>query len=445
MLIEPQFRSADADRIWRLDARLRRMLAFEAGLAAAQAKAGLIPEAAAARIAEACAAPCPGDDDAFRLAATAGNPAIPFVARLTAQVAAAAPEAAAHVHRGATSQDVIDTAMVLGLAEIAAALDTTLREAMRALAALASSHATTPIAARTLLQQATPITFGLKAAQWLAALDRARRGVAALRGDAFAVQLGGATGTLAGMGAAGPAIRAGLARRLGLADPGQCWHTIRDRVLAIGAAFAAVAGAAAKIAGDVELLMQSEVGELRERAEPGRGGSSAMPHKRNPVDPLVPVAILPVVGGLVAALATSQAHAHERAAGAWHAEWIVLPQLSALTLAAAERLAALVAGLEVDTARMAANLELHRGLLAAEALAAALAAKLGRADAHRLVEMLSARVRDGHGDLAALAAAEPAVVAAIDAESLRVVFAHAGPLASAAAEARRLIDRHRPE
>lgn len=441
MLIETQFRSAAADAIWRLEARLQRMLAFEAALAAAQAECDLIPADAASTITAVCATQQAEDVAAFDEAATAGNPAIPFVKRLTARVATRDAQAARYVHFGATSQDVIDTAMVIGLATTARGIEVRLDASIDALAALARRHARTPIAARTLLQQATPITFGLKAAQWRAALQRARVGLAALHRDALAVQLGGATGTLATMAPRGPAIRAALARRLDLADPGLCWHTIRDRILAIATAFAMVAGAAAKIAGDITLLMQTEIGELRERAEAGRGGSSAMPHKRNPVDPLVPIAVLPIIAGLVSSLVATQAQAHERAAGAWHAEWIALPQLSALTLAATERLADLIAGIEVDETRMAANLALHRGALATEALAAELATRLGRAEAHRLVESLVARSQAERCDLATLAAAEPLITGALDGDRLRAIFTYAGPVAAAAAELDRLLAR----
>lgn len=443
MLIEPQFRSATADRIWSLDERLRRMLAFEAALASAQAECGLVPAGAATRIAEACAEPRAEDTAAYREAAEAGNPAIPFVKRLTAAVAARDDEAARFVHLGATSQDVIDTALVLGLGDVAAAAVASLSTTMQALRGLAETHRRTPIAARTLLQQATPITFGLKAAQWLAAVDRARQHLAGLQADAFAVQLGGATGTLSTLGIAGAAVRAGLARRLGLADPHLCWHAIRDRPLAIGAAFAAAAGSAAKIAGDVLLMMQSELGEMRERGGPNRGGSSAMPHKRNPVDALAPAAILPAVAGLLSTLVATQAQAHERAAGAWHAEWIVLPQLSALTLAAIERLDLLVAGLEVDTGRMAANLALHRGVLAAEPLAAALSPAIGRAAAHRLVEELSARALSQAVPFGDLVRATPVIARALEPTRIEAILAYAEPIDAAAAEVQRLLDRHR--
>ena len=439
MQLPPQFRADAADRVWSAGARLARFAAFESALAAAEAEAGAIPEAAAMAIARVCAAPLADPDAVFRDAGVAGNPAIPFVARLGEAVAAADPEAARFVHHGATSQDLIDSADQLALAELARAIEAALVAASAGLAALATRHASTPVAARTLLQQAAPITFGLKAATWRAGLESARRRLAGVRAGDLAVQLGGATGSGAVLGAKLPAVRSGLARRLGLADPGFCWHVVRDRVLAAGAALAGVTGAAAKLAGDVVLLMQPEIGEVFERAGPGRGGSSAMPHKRNPVDALVPVAALPAAAGHLAALAAAQAHEHERAAGAWHAEWLALPALSTLALAAAERARDLVAGLEIDAERMARNLELQRGLLASEALAAALAQRIGRADAHASVERLSRRAVAERASLAELAAADAGVAAALEPAVLAEVFGHGAAIVAATDETRRLL------
>lgn len=432
MLTEPQFRSALGDRVWSGEARLARMAAFEAALAGAQAAAGLVPGAAAEVIDSVCAGTVADANTIYDAAREAGNPAIPFVNALTAAVGAVDGSAAGFVHYGATSQDLIDTAHMLALAEIADGLDDILAGVVADLRALALAHAETPMAARTLLQQAAPITFGLQAALWAVAVSRARARLGAVRREEMAVQLGGATGSLAVMSGRGAAIRADLGVRLGLADPGFCWHVVRDRVLGVAAALVGVVAAAAKVAGDVMLAMQSEVGELDSA---GRGGSSALPHKRNPVDSLLPAAALPVAAGHLAALAAAQAHPHQRAAGQWHAEWAVLPALSSLALAAGERLAELVAGLEVDSRRMAANLALTRGALAGEALAAALAGPLGRQAAHALVADLAAR----GGDFAAAARAEAQISAQLDDSSLADILSHRRPLAAAAAEARRLV------
>jgi 3-carboxy-cis,cis-muconate cycloisomerase len=447
MLLDPQFRTAETDALWSPAARLRRMLAFEGALALAQAELGLLDPGAAQAVAGLCAdlqatelqAGDALDADAlFAEAATAGNPAIPFVRALTRAAAARSPAAADAVHLGATSQDVLDTATMLALADALDLVRAELSAAADAAARLAARHADTPIAGRTLLQQATPVTFGYKAAVWAAALDRAAEG-AARAGDQAAVQLGGAVGTLPAFGARGADLRAALARRLGLADPGLCWHVLRDRVFAAGTALALACGAAAKVARDVQLLMQAEVAEAAEGQAEGKGGSSAMPHKRNPVDTLVPVAAAQAASGLLAALAPSLAAEHERPAGAWHAEWLVLPQLSTLAHAAARAVRRALDGLEVDPAAMARNLDAHRGLLAAEALASALSPALGRARAKELVERLARRARDEGAHLRALAEAEDEIRAALPPAALDRVFSHADAVEAAAAEARRIL------
>lgn len=436
MLIEPQFRSPEADRIWRVPERLKRFAAFEAELAAAQAEAGIVPEVAAAAIARVCAA-APVDGVVFDEAARAGNPAIPFVKRLTQAVAAADVAASRWVHFGATSQDVIDSANMMALAALADHLDGVLARAIVGLRDLATAHAETPIAARTVMQQATPITFGLKAALWMTGLTRAREGLASARARDMAVQLGGATGTLGALAGKGPAVRASLARRLKLADPGSCWHAERSRLIAIAGAFVVAVAAAAKVAGDVILLMQSEIGEVAEGAAAGKGGSTAMPHKRNPVDTLVPIAVLPQVAATAASLA--QVHAHERAAGAWHGEWSALSTLTTLSCGAIERTADLIAGLTIDGARMKRNLEMYRGLLAAEELAAALGEALGRAGAQDRVESLAKRAIAEHGDFAALVRADQTITKGLGAARLDEILHYVKPIAAAAAEARRLL------
>lgn len=435
MLLEPQFRTAEIDALWSAEARIGRMLTFEAELALAQAELGAIPAAAAAAIARCCREAGLDADAILAAASGAGNPAIPFVKALTAAVADRAPEAAPFLHHGSTSQDVIDSAAMMA---VAAAIDLVRRDlaaAADALAALALAHAGTPIAGRTLLQQATPVTFGYKAALWCVALDRAAEGLAAARNEA-AVQIGGAVGTLGSMGDQGPALRAALARRLGLADPGFCWHVVRDRVLRIGTAFAASCGAAAKVGRDVQLLMQTEIAEA---VEPSPGGSTALPHKRNPVDSLVAVAAAQAAGGLLAGLAPSLIVEHERAAGAWHAEWTLLPALSTLAHAAAAAIRRVAEGMTVDPAAMRASIDARGGLLAAEALSAALIPALGRAEGQKLVESLARAVAAGKGDLRSLAEADARVTAAVPPARMDAIFAYEGAVAAAAAEARRLV------
>jgi len=268
--------------------------------------------------------------------------------------------------------------------------------AAAAAAVLARAHRDTPMAGRTLLQQAVPITFGLKAAGWLAGLAEARAGLARVPLHA---QLGGAAGTLASLGDAGPRVLAAYAEELGLAEPVLPWHTNRVRPAELASALAIASGAVAKTAQDVVLLAQTEVGEVLEAAS---GGSSAMPHKRNPVAAVSALACARQAPGLAATLLGAMAHEHERAAGAWQAEWQALPALLATTGSAASWLRACLEGLEVDTGRMRANLDLTGGALMAERVAASLAPDRGRREAHRAVAEVLAR----GGDLRELASEE---------------------------------------
>jgi 3-carboxy-cis,cis-muconate cycloisomerase len=328
---------AVSDRAW-LDA----MLAFEAGLARAQATAGLIGDADADAIAAACAEPLdPADVGAG--AGEIGNPAGPLVAALKARTDAP-------VHNGATSQDVIDTAAMLVTREALRAIAEDLDGAARAAERLARAHRDTPMIGRTLLQQAVPTTFGLKAAGWMAGLDEARAGLARVR---LSVQLGGAAGTLAAMGEVGPLVLSHLARELALEEPVLPWHTLRGRIGELAGALGVAAGAVAKPARDVTLLAQTEVGEVREAVS---GGSTSMPHKRNPVAAIAALGCALPVPGLVAALLAAMVQEHERAAGAWHAEWRPLTDLLVAVGSAAAWLRVSLDGLEVDAERMRARL-----------------------------------------------------------------------------------------
>lgn len=431
MIIEPQFRTPTADRLFSAEARIGRMVAFEVALAEAEAAIGLIPHEAATAIAKA-ARTLPLDADAIEAAAAqAGNPAIPLVAALTAAVASVDDQAAGHVHKGATSQDVLDTATMLAMRATVEAMEARLDPLIARLADLATTHARTPMAGRTLMQQATPITFGFKVATWRAGLVRARTRLAGLTEDVLAVQFGGATGTLATLGTSGPAVRAGLAQRLGLADPGTAWHGDRSRILDLAATFVALIGAAAKLARDVMLMMQTEVGELAER---GAGGSSAMPHKRNPVAALIAPAALGPASGLLAAIAGGLAQEHERAIGGWHAEWIALPTIATLTLAAIDRTADLVDRLEVDADAMRANLDRLGGLLGSEALSAAIAETEGRTRARRLVDAAVERSRLEGRAFAAIVAEDPAI-GAILGDRVTAILAHRDAIEAAAAAA----------
>lgn len=381
------FTSQAIDDLFTASAQLRAMLAFEAALARAQAVVGVVPAAAAASIAAVCAE---ADWDLAQLAQQtqlAGNPAIPLVAALRRRVAARDAEAANYVHLGATSQDVLDTALLL---QVRLALTHIRQEAsalQEALAALAAKHRDTLLSGRTLLQQARPITFGYKVAGWLDALIRANQRVAQRQEAALVLQFGGAVGTLATLGEVGPTIAGELAHELGLALPLLPWHGQRDRLADLAAALGILTGTLGKLGHDLILLMQTEVGEVAEGAAPGKGGSSAMPHKRNPVAATFLTAIAGRTPALVSTLLVAlPLHEHERAAGAWHAEWEVLPELLRLTAAALRHANDLISGLEVYPERMQHNLDLTHGLLFAEDATAALAPHLGKAAATQLVE-----------------------------------------------------------
>ena len=343
---------------------LQAMLDVEAALARAEAAVGLVPADDAESIMRACRAE---DFDPAALgaeAAASGNPVVPLARALAERVGGSA---ARHVHRGATSQDVLDTALVLVARRALEPLREDLLGAAEAAAALARAHRSTPMAGRTLLQHAVPVTFGLVAAGWANGLGEAVDRLATAEA-ALAVQLGGASGTLAALGYQGPAVLDRLAHELGLPEPVLPWHTDRGRIAGLAGALGAAVGAVAKPAGDVVLLAQTEVGEVREAAE-GRGGSSAMPHKRNPVAAISARACARQAPGLVATLLASMDHEHQRAAGAWQAEWRPLTELLRSTGSAAAWLRDSLECLEADPAAMRANLDRTGGLVLAERVA----------------------------------------------------------------------------
>ena len=428
------------------EAWLRAMLDTEAALARALERAGLAPAGAGAAVTAAAS----GTFDAGeigRQAASTGNPVPGLVAALRKAVPA---EAADTVHRGATSQDIIDTAAMLLARSALAALAADLAAAAGGCAGLAAAHRDTVMAGRTLLQQAVPVTFGLVAAGWLTSLDEAGETVARVRGERLAVQFGGAAGTLASLGADGPAVARLLAAELGLAVPVLPWHTDRSRILAVAAACAGASAALAKIARDVTLLAQSEVGEVREGGGPGgerRGGSSAMPHKQNPVAAIAVLGCTRRVPGLVATLIAAGEQEHQRAAGAWHAEWETFADLLRVTGSAASWGADLTAGLVVDPARMRANLAASHGLPLAERVSGLLAPALGRSAAHDLVARASADAAAVGGTLRESLLGEPELAsrvhgAGITGAQIDAALDPAGYLGSAAAFTDAALDAH---
>ncbi len=385
-LLAPLFGSPAMEAVWSDEAAVVAMLHFEAVLAAAESEAGVVPASAVAPITAGCKR---SEIDMTALAdaaAVAGNTAIPLVKMLTAKVEQSDPEAAKWVHYGATSQDVMDTGLVLQLREGFKVIEADLGRAMAATATLAKIHRDTPMAGRTWLQQALPITFGLKMAGTLDALMRHRDRLAEARPRILALQFGGAAGTLASLGDKGPEVARLLAARLNLSLPDTPWHGQRDRILEAASLMAGLAATSAKVARDVALMMQTEVGEVLEPAAPGRGGSSTMPHKRNPTLSATILGAAGLAPQLLAAIAAGGAGEHERFAGGWQSEWLALPELARLTGGVLSRLAELLEGLEIKPDRMADNLAATGGLMMAEAVQMALAPALGRLVAHGRIE-----------------------------------------------------------
>jgi 3-carboxy-cis,cis-muconate cycloisomerase len=382
---------------------LQAMLDAEAGLARALERAGLAPAGSGEAVTATAKASNFDPNELGELAALTGNP-VPGLARALAR---RVPQTAVSaVHRGATSQDILDTAAMLLAKRAIDVMLADLAEAAEAAAGLAETHRATIMIGRTLLQQAVPVTFGLVAAGWLTSVDEARAGLAAVRSRRLAVQLGGAAGTLASLGDAGQQVAALFATELGLALPVLPWHTDRLRIIDLGVALARVAAALGKIARDVTLLAQEEIGEISEgggpsaarssdqqsaAASPRRGGSSAMPHKHNPVASIAILGCTRQVSGLLGILVSNSEHELQRAAGAWHAEWEPLAALLRLTGSASSWAAELLPGLVVDTSRMAANLAATKGLPLAEHVSSLLAGVLGPAQAHDLVAEAGAR------------------------------------------------------
>ena len=421
-LLAPMLSSAAMRAVCDDTAYLQHMLDFEAALARAEAAVGVIPQSAAAPIGNACEAAA-FDLSALAEAATrSGNLAIPLVKALTASVAKTDAEAARYVHWGATSQDVIDSAAMLGLRAAIDALLADIDRAIAGLAKLARDHRDTAMVARTWLQHALPMPFGLKLAEYAAALHRSRTRLKRLRGETLALQFGGAAGTLAALGDKGLAVAERLAAELELPLPDAPWHTHRDRIAEAASVFAILAGTCGKIARDVQLMMQTDVAEAFEPSGEGRGGSSTMPHKRNPVAAATALAAATMAPNLAATIFAAQVQDHERSAGPWHAEWPTLPMLMLVTSGALAAIVDIAEGLEVDVARMRHNLDATGGLIMAEAVTFALAEKIGKRDAHHLVEAAAKKAAAGKLNLRDVLASDPKVTAHLSADRLAKLF-----------------------
>jgi|HubBroStandDraft_1064217.scaffolds.fasta_scaffold00146_2 3-carboxy-cis,cis-muconate cycloisomerase len=339
------------------EALLRAALDFEAALAGAEAAEGLIPQAAAALIAAACAEPSIEIGALAEAAAHAGTLAIPLVAHLRGLVGQQDPTAAEQIHLGATSQDLADTALILQAKAGSRLIEREAGRIAAALEALAETHLDTPMLGRTLLQAALPVTFGLKAGNWLLGMDEAAARFRTERDRALVVQFGGAAGSLAGLGGKGFAVGERLAAALGLACPVTPWHARRTGLAGLGTALAVLCGAAGKIARDISLLAQTEIAEAFEPRIAGRGGSSAMAHKRNPTGCQIVLSAALRTPGLTATLLAALPQEHERGLGGWQAEGPVLAELYQVTHGALAALVTIVEGLELDPARMRANLD----------------------------------------------------------------------------------------
>src|SRR3954468_6855778 len=410
-LLAPMLSSAAMRAVCDDRSTLQNMLDFEAALARAEAATGVIPPTAVGPIEAACKA------DTFDMAALAeaatrsGNLAIPLVKTLTANVGKADAEAARYVHWGATSQDVIDTATMLTLRAGIDALDADLSRAIKGFAALARSHRNTAMVARTWLQHALPMPFGLKAAEYAASLARARCRLRRLRREGLALQFGGAAGTLAALGDKGLAVSEKLAQELNLPLPEAPWHTHRDRIAEAASVLAILAGSCGKIARDVSLMMQTDVGEAFEPSGAARGGSSTMPHKRNPVAAATALAAATMAPNLAATIFAAQVQDHERSAGPWHAEWPTLPTLQLVTSGALAAIVDIAEGLEVDAARMRLNLDATKGLIMPVAVTFALAETICKSEAHHLVEAAVRKAVAGKLHLHEVVASDPKLTA----------------------------------
>ncbi|HMC16644.1 MAG TPA: 3-carboxy-cis,cis-muconate cycloisomerase [Albitalea sp.] len=410
---------------------LQAMLDFEAALARAQSAEGVIPAAAGPAIAALCEVGLLDGDAIVAASGRAGSLAIPLVKKLTEAVAQRDAEAGGYVHWGSTSQDVIDTALVLLSRRALALLDRDLARLTDALFGLADRHGDAPVLARTLMQPAQVVSFGFKLVGWIAPLVRARRRLHAAGRAALQLQLGGAVGTLAVMGDKGPAVARRVADALGLAQAPGAWHTQRDEIVSLACEVGVLVGSLGKIARDLALLAQAEVGELAEPSGAGRGGSSAMPHKRNPVAAMVALASAQRVPQRIATLLAAMPQEHERGLGNWQAELAETAGLYIGAHGALKALADVAADLQVDAPRMLRNIDALQGLVFAEAASMQAAQHIGKARAHAWLERLSQETVKSGRHLRELTleslAADPSLADAVDADEMRRLFdpAHA--------------------
>ena len=420
-MFDSLFTAPAIDALFSDEALLEGMLKFESALAAAQADLGVIPKKAATVIGECCSLRKFGIKELLHSAEQDGNPAIPLVRALSKSVAATDSEAAKYVHMGATSQDAIDTGLMLCTKKALALMIADLISLEEQLIRLVKRHRRTFLPGRTLLQHARPISFGLKAAGWLDGITRCRKMLQEDAARDLAVQFGGAVGSLAASGPKGLEILDTLARKLELRAPEIPWHTQRSRLGRVGMDLALTGTALAKIALDVVLLMQTEVAELTEELGPG-GGSSSLPHKQNPVASTKILANAKRIPALAASLLVSMLHEHERSVGGWHAEWVVFPELARAVGGSAAHALNLIVGLQVHSERMRANIESSKGLIFAENVSTELSKSLGKSGAHSLVARASQAVRQTGLHLREVLEKDPAVGNLLDPSALDRLF-----------------------
>ncbi|OQS38559.1 3-carboxy-cis,cis-muconate cycloisomerase [Chromobacterium haemolyticum] len=442
-LLNPLFRPGAGSQAFTPAAAIQAMLDVEAALARAEAAVGVIPPAAAEAIAAHCRAAL---IDPVRLAADAalaGNLAIPLVRQLTALVAADGAGAAGFVHWGATSQDVLDTALVLQLRRALEDVGADLDVLIELCAERCARHRDEIMVGRTWLQQAPPTTLSLKLAGLLDALLRQRERLRQLRPRLLTLQLGGAVGTLAALQPHGLAVAEQMARRLDLAAPDLPWHSQRDRLAELACWCALLCGTLGKLGRDVSLSMQTEIAELCEPEQAGRGSSSSMPHKRNPVASAVMLAAAARAPGLAATLLTAQVQEQERGLGGWHAEWETLPELLCLCAGALRQAVELLRGLEVRPDAMRRNLAASGGLIMAEAVTMALGERLGRARAHQLVAECCQQARLRGEGLADALRGHPELSALLSHDELSTLLEPSQNLGAADAMVARVLRRYR--
>lgn len=403
------------------DSILRAMLDFEIALAKTESRSGIIPASAAEAIA-AAANPASFDcAELSRKSLRAGTPSIPLVKALMERVGSKDPTAAGFVHYGATSQDVSDTALILLLQQAQSLIEADLVRCENALRALSEKHKGSVMLGRTLLQPGPPTTFGLKAAAWFGAVRRGRERLAHAFSEALMLQFGGAVGTLAVLGEKGPVVVKELASELGLKCPDGPWHSHRDRLAVLMCACGVLTGSLGKIARDVSLLMQNEVAEVFEPAAEGRGGSSTMPHKRNPIGCTVTIAAATRVPGLVSSFLTAMVQEHERSVGGSQSEWPTVAAIIQATGLATASIAEIAEGLTADTARMRKNLEETRGTIFAEKAMTLLTAKLGRDKSQRVLEIALQKVFIDERSLPDVLQEMPEVASILDKNALQTL------------------------